>query len=153
MKRNEVVKHSDEKDETFHLKNRAPPDQPLLSDLTNQPKKKKNLLSSYINKELSQTPLLRPPPPPPPSPSAAAARFLPSPTVSPRRRSLPLLRHPSLPPDRPSLSATETAPGSVPIRVVAASDGFFFFACKVGRFRVASGRGEWIDPVRLDRMD
>lgn len=118
---------------------------------TNQ-KKKKNLLSSYINKELSQTPLLRPPPPPP-SPSAAAARFLPSPTVSPRRRSLPLLRHPSLPPDRPSLSATETAPGSVPIRVVAASDGFFFFACKVGRFRVASGRGEWIDPVRLDRMD
>lgn len=109
---------------------------------TNQ---KKNLLSSYINKELSQTPLLRPPPPPP-SPSAAAARFLPSPTVSPRRRSLPLLRHPSLPPNRPSLSATETAPGSVPIRVVAASDGFFFFfACKVGRFRVASGRGEWID--------
>lgn len=94
---------------------------------TNQ--KKKNLLSSYINKELSQTPLLRPPPPPP-SPSAAAARFLPSPTVSPRRRSLPLLRHPSLPPDRPSLSATETAPGSVPIRVVAASDGFFFLPAK-----------------------
>ena len=47
MKRNEVVKHSDEKDETFHLKNRAPPDQPLLSDLTNQPKKKKSPLFLY----------------------------------------------------------------------------------------------------------
>lgn len=117
---------------------------------TNQ--KKKNLLSSYINKELSQTPLLRPPPPPP-SPSAAAARFLPSPTVSPRRRSLPLLRHPSLPPDRPSLSATETAPGSVPIRVVAASDGFFFFCLQSRSLSCGVGSGRMDRSVRLDRMD